>query len=200
MGARKHRRYLNSILLMGDQLAAGELSQSEIECEEEEFPDFADYKGYFVSACPEFRNGDETGHGNYAKIAKNPSVAETDFAEMLKKRFSKSTRRLILRSCIDSKFFEELEGAVIAHKMDRKVDQTPTTFTLLEDPASKDIIAFKQFDSFQRFLAHRVAKFHDLQSKSCKVEGKSGLKDVEMRRSDQNIEHHTYRMLEVLSR
>jgi len=52
------------------------------------------------------------------------------------------------------------------YKMDRKVDQTPTTFTLLEDPASKDIIAFKQFDSFQRFLAHRVAKFHDLQSKS----------------------------------
>jgi len=38
MGARKQRRYLNSILLMGDRLAAGELSQSEVECEEEEFP------------------------------------------------------------------------------------------------------------------------------------------------------------------
>uniref|UniRef100_A0A7S4DEC3 Uncharacterized protein n=1 Tax=Lotharella globosa TaxID=91324 RepID=A0A7S4DEC3_9EUKA len=56
MGARKHRRYLNSILATHDRLA--ELSQSEVEFEEEQFPDFNEYKSYFVPG-KELRDAEE---------------------------------------------------------------------------------------------------------------------------------------------
>jgi len=221
MGARKQRRYLNSILLMGDRLAAGELSQSEVECEEEEFPDFNDWKGFFSSASPEFVNGEkgaalESYRTNSKGQDKKEKSSEGDIIAMLKKRLSKSTRRLIVRSCTDSKFFQEFEEHVVAFKLGNEKTEKPTTF---EEPDRREEedqghcnphlkvgekrrkLMFKEFDSFQRFLAHRIAKFHDVQSESIAIMGCKGMKNLELSlpMSTEGEQHHKYRILEVLA-
>uniref|UniRef100_A0A7S4DEE1 Uncharacterized protein n=1 Tax=Lotharella globosa TaxID=91324 RepID=A0A7S4DEE1_9EUKA len=114
MGARKHRRYLNSILATHDRLA--ELSQSEVEFEEEQFPDFNEYKSYFVPG-KELRDAEEVlkNDDDERKAQKKPSGARVITA--LKKRLSKNTRKLLLRSCTDSKFFIELESTLVSFKV-----------------------------------------------------------------------------------
>jgi len=195
LGARKQRRYLNSLILMNDALA-GDFSQSEIECEEEEFPDFNDWKGYFTSSDSAFRKGEVSLQPGTSDTKSSPRFSEANFIESLKKRLSKNTRRLITRSCGDSKFFRELEDVIVAFKKCEASLLKPTTFGIPKiREGDADTIIFNGFDGFQRFLLHRIAKFHDVQSKS--VVGEKG-KLVELKRPGSVKEHHSYRILWVL--
>jgi len=142
-------------------------------------------------------------------------TSEADIIVMLKKRLSKNTRRLIIRSCTDSKFFKEFEELVIAFKFGNETEK-PTTFEEPEREEVEDLehrnphfkeskkrrkLTFKEFDSFQRFLAHRIAKFHDVQSESIATMGCRGMKVLELSlpNSAEAEQHHKYRILEVLT-
>ncbi|GAB5361234.1 hypothetical protein AAMO2058_000696000 [Amorphochlora amoebiformis] len=228
MGARKQRRYMNSILLMQDRLA-GDFSQSEVECEEEEFPDFNDQKDYFSSAGPVFRNAEENNDLNAKdkpdQKAKQPSEKAKELERMngLRNRLSKNTRKLFVRSCSNSKFFNEMEAYLMAFKM-KKLNQQVTEH---EKPAGQpsasanisssphngsitaqtttfptpklvegkvNVITIKGLDSFQRFLTHRMCEFHDLKSQS--NHGEEG-KVLRIRRPATVEKHHPFSIFGV---
>jgi len=129
---------------------------------------------HLSTAC-ESKGGDDD-----EQKTRKPSEARV--VASLKKRLSKNTRKLLLRSCSDSKFFSELESTLISFKvrigllmqdendwvfqMKQKIDE-PTTF---QNPKFSGIqsetMTVVGFDSYQRFLLHRIAKFHDLRAKS----------------------------------
>mmetsp|Transcript_25032 Transcript_25032/g.44512 ORF Transcript_25032/g.44512 Transcript_25032/m.44512 type:complete len:232 (-) Transcript_25032:274-969(-) len=198
MGARKHRRYLNSILANVAVDHLEELSQSEIEFQEEEFPDFNDRKSYFSSADSQFRKGEEGGSALLENDSNNRKEHKISECETLRKRLTKNTRKLILRSCNDSKFFRELEDTLICFKLHSTLVD-PTTFELASFSAEDNKIVIDEFDSFQRFLVHRICKFHDLTSKSSTSKDCSG-KFVEITRpaSDRVGTHHKRKIFDVI--
>jgi len=154
-GSRKHRRFLNSTL--SDYETDGQ------ESDEEEPIVKLEWKSHFTEVGTEFFSSASPTMGKPPKTKVERSDAAGAFLK-LQRHVRRELRRTNLL------FIKELEDVFIPYKMKDEVASTPSYFQILQSSSEKEqkigslLIVLE--GSHQRFIAHAVAKFHQLTSGS----------------------------------